>query len=229
MATSRYLYNTIDAGCIQGSLSFSVGTTPIILRVIGLTGAQSVPIEMETSGRCATSSGPNCSTEVQHWGPLVRAGCAQALTPLNTEMLFTVPGTYRLNVASLPPAQAVAVNLYEDTDINAARISYVQDISACSTASPSSAPCATPPEPEYDYFQVVRCDAVTGAPVNLLYRSTRPNNVVCPPVAGGVISMVGYISATGAFTAAAAPPAGLGSCNTACSVTAPLGVTGTWG
>lgn len=212
MATSRYLYNTIDAGCIQGSLSFSVGTTPIILRAIGLTGAQSVPIEVETSGRCATSSGPNCSTEVTHWGPLTRGGCTQALTALNTEMIVSIPGTYRINMAGVSAAQPVAIHLTEDTIIDGSRINYTYEMHVCPDGD-GGAGCSVPPEVSYDHFQVLRCDLATGAPVSLLYRVTKANNSLCPPLPGGLISMTGYMNSAGVFVAATAPPAGLGACD----------------
>lgn len=140
MSTQRFLYNTINPGCAGTPQAFRVALgNPAVLTAMGLLPGQLVPVEVEVRGVCNPQD--PCPTIHTHWAPLARGGCVTALSSTHTQHIELVPGTYRLNTSSLPPAQPVAIGLEIDEN------KFGIPLAACVPTSPCGPDVCAPAAP----------------------------------------------------------------------------------
>lgn len=136
---SRYLYNTIDPSC-DVNTTFVVDDAPVILRTIGLLPTDVLPVEVMLAGLCTRNGRACLDSPYEHWTPLISGGCPAALTGASTMYIELMPGTYRVDVSSLPPAQQVAI-LASEIEDHKNRVSYCIPASNCSPADLAASTC----------------------------------------------------------------------------------------
>lgn len=221
MKRRQWLRNDGDPSQVRAS-TFAVEESPVILVGTGLALTDTIGIEVRADAHTTLQAGGD-----YYWAPYYRNGVKIELRGDNNQLVFIVPGVYRL--AGGPAPGGIGVALHEGEKISDDRIIF-NDISnalMASIAPPSAATiCPTAPLPDTETVFVSRCDALTKQPVTLVYSVTKANNAVCPPVAGGVLSLLGHIDDTGAFVSGPYPTP-LGACG--CSAAVELGELSSWG
>lgn len=120
---SEFLFNGFNQALAIGGGAgvFTVSESAVRIGVFGLTGAQKLPIEYRVEGRHSKTANQDF-----YWTPFVEMGVAVELSPTNTVVILTTPGTYRVNLSSIAVSAPVVISMQDmDRDEVHQRIFYM--------------------------------------------------------------------------------------------------------
>ena len=130
MHRSDFLYYGPDPLAVNAN-TFDIREGAVVLAAAGIPSGVVISIER----RVDAYHGKTRGLRLEAWGPVVRAGCPLQLSASNTQVVMTVPGTYRAVVVGTHPTLVVTMYDEEGPSTLLSRVAFAEASPQCGGGS----------------------------------------------------------------------------------------------